>query len=524
MTTETEKRRKPKLNWIDVLNKLVITIVVLAIATAVNYVVVFLYEKTTNVSGVFLLSIIIISALTGEHFWGILSAFYSVVATNFFFFYPFFAFDFSLTGYPLTFLVMMATSVLTCALTVNMHQQRDKARWREKMAYLMNEMDRMLLRADTKEEIVTLLMENLHAQVGRPVIYLENENSEFVFLKEIPLPEDPVEEPPKRTVEEKYLPEYYRNARKSIAQRRVIIDDLDPAHGDGVLCIPLLWQDKSFGTTCIILGEDALNDEVQRFAQGLINHFAIAFDHQELREEQQRILMEKQEEQLRGSLLRSISHDLRTPLTGIIGASGAILENETRMQPEQQHKLLVDINEEAHWLLRMIENVLSVTKIGNRSTKLKKMLEPVEEVIADSVVRCRKYHPELKVAIQQPDELLMIPMDPILIRQVVTNLLDNAYRHGKSDKKIELNVVQDGDFVEVSVQDYGPGMAEEDLQHVFRGLGRRRQQDVDSNRGLGLGVSICKTIVEAHDGQLFAENVEGKGLRVTFRLPVGEDE
>ena len=87
-----------------------------------------------------------------------------------------------------------------------------------------------------------------------------------------------------------------------------------------------------------------------------------------------------------------------------------------------------------------------------------------------------------------------------------------------------MNVVQDGDFVEVSVQDYGPGMAEEDLQHVFRGLGRRRQQDVDSSRGLGLGVSICKTIVEAHDGQLFAENVEGKGLRVTFRLPVGEDE
>ena len=196
MTTGTEKKRKPKLNWIDVLNKLVITIVVLAIATAVNYVVVFLYQKTTNVSGVFLLSIIVISALTGEYLWGIFSAFYSIIATNFFFFYPFFAFDFSLTGYPLTFFVMMTTSILTCALTVNMHQQRDKARWREKMAYLMNEMDRMLLRADTKEEIITLLMENLHAQVGRPVIYLENEESEFVFLQEIPLPEDPIEEPP----------------------------------------------------------------------------------------------------------------------------------------------------------------------------------------------------------------------------------------------------------------------------------------------------------------------------------------
>ena len=95
---------------------------------------------------------------------------------------------------------------------------------------------------------------------------------------------------------------------------------------------------------------------------------------------------------------------------------------------------------------------------------------------------------------------------------------------GKSDKKIELNVAQKGEFVEISVQDYGPGMAEEDIQHVFRGLGRRRQQETDSSRGLGLGVSICKTIVEAHDGRLFAENIEGKGLKVTFCLPVGEDE
>ena len=87
-----------------------------------------------------------------------------------------------------------------------------------------------------------------------------------------------------------------------------------------------------------------------------------------------------------------------------------------------------------------------------------------------------------------------------------------------------MNVVQAGKFVEISVQDYGPGMAEEDLQHVFQGLGRRRQQDADSSRGLGLGVSICKTIVEAHGGQLFAENIEGKGLKVTFCLPVGEDE
>jgi two-component system sensor histidine kinase KdpD len=239
---------------------------------------------------------------------------------------------------------------------------------------------------------------------------------------------------------------------------------------------------------------------------------------------QQQILMEKQEEQLRGSLLRSISHDLRTPLTSILGASGFIMENGERMQPELRRKLLKDINEEAHWLLRMIENVLSVTKIGNHNTKLKKMLEPVEEVVADSIARCKKYYPDLKIDVQQPDELIMVPMDPVLIRQVLTNLIDNAHRHGKSNQKIELAVTLLENWLEISVQDYGPGMSAEDLQHVFRGLGRRKQQEQDSNRGLGLGVSICKTIVEAHDGRLMAENVPDKGLKVTFRLPVGEED
>ncbi len=515
-------KKKQRFDLIDLLKQFVMTVVVLAIATAINYIVVFAYEKTTNVTGVFLLSIIIVSMMTGRYFWGILSSIYSMFATNYIFMYPFFAFDFSLAGYPLTFLVMATTSVLTCALTLNMQSQRDHAERREKMAHLMNEMDRKLLRADTREEIIELLMEHMYIQVEHPVLYLERPGTSFIFLEKMELTEETFALVERQKIEADYLPDYYRAACRALEGRCIIEDHLDAERSDSVLCLPVMWQSKVFGVVCIILGEDALTNEIQEYAQAIINHFAIAFDHQALRETQQQILMEKQEEQLRGSLLRSISHDLRTPLTGILGASGSILENEERMQPELRRKLLLDINEEAHWLLRMIENVLSVTKIGNHNTTLKKMLEPVEEVIADSVARCKKYYPDLKIEIQQPDDLIMIPMDPVLIRQVLTNLIDNAYRHGKSDQKIELSVMLYDSYVEISVQDYGPGMSTEDLQHVFRGLGRRKQQDSDGSRGLGLGVSICKTIVEAHDGQLVAENVAGKGLKVTFRLPVGE--
>ncbi len=519
MTTEMQKKNSSN-NLTDLVRHIMITVVVLAIATAINYTVVFLYEKTTNVTGVFLLAIVIVSTLTGKYLWGILSSVYSMFATNYIFMYPFFAFDFSLAGYPLTLVVMATTSVLTCALTVNMHNQRDAAERREKMVYLMNDMDRKLLRADTREEIIKLLMEHMYIQVERPVLYLEKPGESFVFLEDLGLLENEVGNAEQPKIEARYLAGYYQIACRTLEEKHIV--NGDPDHG--IMCIPILWQNKSFGVVGIVLGEDALSKEVREYAQAMINHFAIAFDHQELREAQQQILMEKQEEQLRGSLLRSISHDLRTPLTGILGASGSILENEERMQPELRKKLLRDINEEAHWLLRMIENVLSITKIGNHNTKLNKMLEPVEEVIADSVARCKKYYPDLKIEIYQPDDLIMIPMDPILIRQVLTNLIDNAHWHGKSEQKIELSVVLEDSYVEISVQDYGPGMSAEDLQHVFKGLGRRKQQDGDGSRGLGLGVSICKTIVEAHEGQLWADNVAGKGLKVSFRLPVGERE
>lgn len=487
-----------------------ITVVLILIATVINYNIVSLYEKTINVSGIYLLAIITISILTGSYFWGIFSALCSVVGTNFCFAYPFFAINFSLTGYPLTFLIMAAVAVLTCALTVNMRKQRDAAHRREQMASVLNALDQKLLQADTKEKIASLLVDYLYTQIERPVVYLELQEQKLACLSQ------------HGATAAQWGTDYEKTVRESLEKQHVICSELDEEHTARVLSIPVMWQQRTFGAACILLGEESIPREIYEYAQGVVNHFAIAFDRQALSELQQRILVEKQAEETRGYLLRAISHDLRTPLTGILGASGSILENGDRMQPELRLRLMQDIHEEARWLLRMIENVLSVTKIGNYNPELKKTLEPVEEVLADSVARCKKYFPDLKISIHQPDELIMLPMDPVLIRQVVTNLIDNAYRHGNSKEVIELTVSVKTDAVEIAVQDYGPGMPPEELKQLFRGMGGRRQKDGDGSRGLGLGMSICKTIVEAHDGQISAENVPGKGLRVAFCLPMEE--
>ena len=487
-----------------------ITIILLLSATAINYLTILYYDNAVNVSGIYLLAVILISLLTGSYVWGIISALCSVVGTNFCFTYPYFAIDFSVSGYPFTFFIMGAVALGSCALTVNMRKQRDQAHQREKMTQVINEVDQRLLQVECKKDIVALLLECLYTQLECPILYMELQGDKLVCQGH------------NGNIPEQLESLHYDIALQSIEQRRIVGRGIDEENDKGFLSIPVMWQERTLGAVCVLLYERILSPDVRAFAQGLVNHFAIAFERQELSETQQRILMEKQAEQTRGYLLRAISHDLRTPLTGILGASGSILENGERMQSDLKNRLIQDIHEEARWLLRMIENVLSVTKIGNYNPELKKSMEPVEEVVADSVVKCKKYFPDLKIMLCLPEELIMLPMDPVLIRQVLINLIDNAYRHGNSRKNIELMVEKKDDFVEFSVQDYGAGMATEDLTKVFSGMGLQKRKDGDSSRGLGLGMSICKIIIEAHSGQIFAENTAGKGLRVAFRLPMEE--
>lgn len=233
--------------------------------------------------------------------------------------------------------------------------------------------------------------------------------------------------------------------------------------------------------------------------------------------------VEKQKEQTRGNLLRAISHDLRTPLTGILGASSAILENGERISSQARQQLIQDIREDADWLLRMVENVLSVTRIGPQASGLRKVPEAVEEVIAQAVNRCRKRLPGLSLTVRVPEEFVMAPMDSTLIEQVLINLIENAYKYGRSAQPVEVTVCTAGENVRFVVQDHGPGIAPELLPVLFEGFLGRDGQSADSSRGLGIGLSICRSIITAHGGTIQAENRPGGGAQFVFTLPLEEE-
>ena len=234
--------------------------------------------------------------------------------------------------------------------------------------------------------------------------------------------------------------------------------------------------------------------------------------------ERERKLNEADKERIRANLLRAISHDLRTPLTSIIGSSASYIENHTELDSEEKLRLITTIHDDSNWLLNMVENLLSVTRIQGDGHVVSKEPEMVEEVVSEAIDRLEKRLPDASVNVSAPDEMLIIPMDFMLIEQVLINLLENAIIHSQSQDPILCYVDTDDTNVAFHVKDYGIGIDPERLKNIFDGNSYIGNKESDSNKGMGIGLSICKTILTAHGGTINARN-HPLGAEFYFTLP-----
>ena len=239
-------------------------------------------------------------------------------------------------------------------------------------------------------------------------------------------------------------------------------------------------------------------------------------------QEREKMLLEAEKETMRANLLRAISHDLRTPLTGIIGTCSACLDEQGCLSAAEQKDLIANIREDANWLLNMVENLLTITRIRTSDMTIHKTAELLEEVVAEAVQRLRKRIPNIQIQVQLPEEFIMIPMDATLIEQVLIDLMENAYYHGAPDLPITLQAFVSGPRVYIKILDMGAGIPEEMLASIFNGKPSAPSQCGDSRKGMGIGLTICQTIVKAHGGQIYASNHEN-GAELTFYLPLGEE-
>ena len=214
---------------------------------------------------------------------------------------------------------------------------------------------------------------------------------------------------------------------------------------------------------------------------------------------------------------------LRTPLASILGSSSMLLEQKN-LSSEERDELAWDIQKEAHWLIRVTENILSVTKFTGSDVKLKKEDEAVEEIVSSAIVKFRRHHPEMSITVKRPESILWAPMDATLVEQVLLNLFENAVAHGKNANTIQVSILPEPGRAAVVVEDNGAGFSPEALEHLFDGLQPAGTGHSDNRRHMGIGLNVCRSIIRAHGGEITAGNGREGGAEIRFWLPREEEE
>ena len=266
---------------------------------------------------------------------------------------------------------------------------------------------------------------------------------------------------------------------------------------------------------------NTISEADKQLVQSLSETITLAMDRFRTAKQKIRSEEEAAQERYRSNLLRAISHDLRTPLSAIMGSAEMIRGMSQENDP--RYDLAQGIYQDADWLHSLVENILSLTRIQDGHLNLHLEKEAAEEIIASALDHIAKRAPQRTIQVSIPDEVLMIPMDGKLIQQVLINLLDNALKHTRPQEEITLTLRREQNEAVFTVQDEGEGIAEKDLEHIFQTFYTTRTRRADAQHGIGLGLPICESIVQAHHGTISARNrTDGHGAEFTFRLPLEE--
>ena len=240
--------------------------------------------------------------------------------------------------------------------------------------------------------------------------------------------------------------------------------------------------------------------------------------------EHERLCSETEKEKLRANLLRAISHDIRTPLTSIIGSISAVVENGDKLTESTKTELLGHAQEEAKWLINMVENLLSITRMNNENALLSKQPEVLEEVVGGAVQKFRGRYPGVRIRVVPPAEFAVVSMDAMLMEQVLINLMENAVVHGRGTTLVQISFVQMEKEVVILVSDDGGGVDPKLLPHILEdSFAQIRDQRKDTGRNMGIGLSVCRSIITAHGGTIAVRNTDA-GAEFAITLPLDEED
>jgi two-component system sensor histidine kinase KdpD len=467
------------------------------------------YFGSANLIMVYMIGVVVIAIRYGRG-PSVLASLLSVAAFDFFFVPPFYSFAVSDIQYLLTFGVMLAVALTVSGLAVRIRQQGEMARYREKRTAVLYAMSRDLATHRGTGTLANLAAKHLRDVFDSQVaIFLADSEKRLQLQRgeQLFFEFDPKEAGVAQWV-------FEHNERAGLGS--------DTLPGSNALYLPLVGSEGPIGVVAVrpeqasrILDPDQLH-----LLESLVSQVALAIERTRLSEEAQRAHVQVETERMRNAILSSVSHDLRTPMATITGAASSLLDESNRLDPAARHELVRSIHQEADRLDRLVKNLLDMMRLEAGAVRLNREWHPLDEIVGSSLARLERRLDGREVIVSLPPDLPLVHVDGVLLQQVIINLLENAVKYTPAESQIEVSATAKDRELLVEVADRGPGLPPGEEDRIFDKF--YRGKPATEGGGVGLGLTICRGIVDAHGGRIWAENRFGGGARFQFTIPLSE--
>ena len=508
----------------------------LAGATAIGFAFDALGFTTENITSAYILATLICAIMTAHRPLTMVVALVSVVLFNYCFVDPRYTFAF-VPAYGPTFVVMFVTALLCSTLANHINDQARQAALTAYRTKVLFDTEQLLGQAADEAQVFHVVAEQLSKLLERDVVVYPSSAASRARAEAARTltsrrpgatklarpyvvsaqdgPDGSVASPEVLSPSEAAVAAWVFKNNKHAGATTTTLPDAR------CLYLAIRVKEEVYGVIGIVMGTQPLDAFENSTVLSILGECALVLEGKRATREREEATLLAKNEKLRANLLRSIGHDLRTPLTSISGSASLLLSDSSRIEPEKRTELLTDISENAHWLTNLVENLLAVTRVQEGTLDLKLTPELVDEVVGEAVGHLSHVaRADHDIEVHSGDGMLMAKLDARLIMQVVVNLVDNAMKYAPKGTLIDVSVRRDGRRVVCEVGDAGPGIPDAEKAHVFEEFYTVRGiSPVDGRRSLGLGLSLCKSIVEAHGGRIWVRNNKPQGSVFGFSLP-----
>ena len=502
------RKSRVRFSWRDA----VVTLLCLAISTAVGFAFDWAGFSESNIITIYILGVLVTAVSTSGHLYGAANSLLSVLAFNFFFTEPRFTLQADGPSYPVTFLIMLSSSIIASSLASRVKEQARMAAEKSYYTELLLGSSQKLQTIRTEWDCLRLTAEQLSRRFDRPVIYALNDADKELDFRIEPADEHTLLE--KLSTEEIGVAKWVQKNNKHAGATTNTLPD------SKWLFLSVRGTRGVMGIVGVPIAGYVVPDAFEKnLMVALLGECGLSQERIRLEEERNQIALQTQRESLQANLLRAVSHDLRTPLTNINGSVGILMGKDQTLKPEVREQLYTAIDDDTNWLINMTENLLAATQLETDRTKLKTAPELLEDLFQSAVRQLDRRARDHHISVDLEDQTLMASMNAGMIQRVIINMMNNAIQYTPKDSHIILSGTRRKDWVEISVSDDGPGIPDEAKKHLFDLFYTAEQGKPDSKRGLGLGLHLCQSIVNAHGGTITVSDHAPSGTTFRFTLP-----